>query len=71
MMTLFGVERAATHIPDKGCGWQVSTSGMPDQATYIKQALVACIYASEQGHVPMCYHMLHMWYISIYKLDTK
>ena len=30
------VERAATHIPDKGCGWQASVSGMPDRATYIK-----------------------------------
>ena len=41
------------------------------RATYIKRALVAYIYASERGHVPMCYHMSHMWYISIYELDTK
>ena len=29
------VERAATHIPDKGCGWQASASGMPDRATNV------------------------------------
>ena len=69
------VERAATHIPDKGCGWQASASGMPDRATYIKRALVACIYASERGHVPNSLpHFAHVVYQYIrtrYKVDRS